>query len=449
MAIKVKHGMGASAMVGSYGEGKGKRMVDAARAAGGRGGRGLTTQRQTPAAKRRARERDRLLRQQQQQQQQQRPGRGLRQQQRQPRGGLRQQPDRREGGRGETPYLPPIRQPETVQRQSGRVGPRASLTGPSDSMNRESDREATRRNQQRHNLENRYRIQSLIDQGYHPFEAQKAVREAERRGRLMDDMPPVSAGGGATMPTQQRPPEGLSRGQRDEYNHLAQAYEDAVKSGDFTPEELESIRRQIQTQQMGISEDSLPRAEERVPTPEERFSDKIVQGPDGGLWIEDARGSWSRAEMPEQQQQERRRERGMEIYREQLQMFPDDPNKAMDATMKILQAEEDFENRLLGFDDFEYLGGGEGGGGGGDDIDERGRWQKILDWVVPPAGDPSGVGDESPIRPPGTPRQQQIPAPVAEAIQWLEENEETAPASQVREVKKLLEEYQRYLEGQG
>lgn len=64
----------------------------------------------------------------------------------------------------------------------------------------------------------------------------------------------------------------LSPQQRNDINRLAGVYDEAVKSGNYTPEELQTIRGHIEANQQGVRESASLRVPE--PTLAERFNTK-------------------------------------------------------------------------------------------------------------------------------------------------------------------------------
>ena len=71
----------------------------------------------------------------------------------------------------------------------------------------------------------------------------------------------------------------LSANQRDEFNKLSDAYEDAVASGDFTQEELADVRREIITKQAGI--EPVARVKKKSPWPKGQGVGETWESSDG------------------------------------------------------------------------------------------------------------------------------------------------------------------------
>lgn len=79
--------------------------------------------------------------------------------------------------------------------------------------------------------------------------------------------------------------------QRQDYNALSDAYEQAVESGDFTDDELKDIKRKVQMKQMGLKDDSLGRLDENEPlSPEERIAQNTQVMEDGTILGVDEKG---------------------------------------------------------------------------------------------------------------------------------------------------------------
>jgi hypothetical protein len=66
--------------------------------------------------------------------------------------------------------------------------------------------------------------------------------------------------------------------QRQEFDDLARSYDEAVNSGEFTPDELKEIKRQVIAKQAGIA--PLPKLKKESPYPEGQDVGQVWQAPD-------------------------------------------------------------------------------------------------------------------------------------------------------------------------
>ena len=66
--------------------------------------------------------------------------------------------------------------------------------------------------------------------------------------------------------------------QRQEFEDMARSYDEAVNSGEFTPDELKEIKRQVISKQAGIA--PLPKLKKESPYPEGQDVGQVWQAPD-------------------------------------------------------------------------------------------------------------------------------------------------------------------------
>jgi len=71
--------------------------------------------------------------------------------------------------------------------------------------------------------------------------------------------------------------------QRQEYNSLMDAYDEAVASGNYTEDELVEIKRRVDAKRMGI--EPLDRMKKPVATPEQLFQQQTYRDPESGALI--------------------------------------------------------------------------------------------------------------------------------------------------------------------
>ena len=322
MAIKVKHGMGVSALVGGYDEGRARRAVDSARFSGPSRGGGQTS---GPARR-----------------------------------SERQQPQQRREIGGNRPPMAPRLRTEQQARASHRdpmgsgfprlFGSRAPRQqNPLNTVLDVSD-------QNRSQWEN-YR-QRMIQGGFGD------------PGAMPGHAANVADGGVGSQPAMRH-----TRKQRDEFNQLSQAYQDAVESGDYTDDELADIRRQIHARQMGIQ--PIPQMEEQGPTPDQRLADKTVQLPDGTVLVEDARGQWS----PLETRQSKMQDRIDSLVQDAMRQGFETMDEVRDYVSMAIDLEREIEAQVMGI---EQSGGqpvaqaDPSVQGPSDSTDEQGWWQRAV-----------------------------------------------------------------------
>ena len=108
--------------------------------------------------------------------------------------------------------------------------------------------------------------------------------------------PRVSGGSSAPSPQQQEaaPAERYSQKQIQDYNAMSDAYEDAVKSNNFTPEELVNLEREMIKQKMGIKDSG---AGDRLSNPDlplqEQFAQQTITDEAGNRFAQKD-GTWQK-----------------------------------------------------------------------------------------------------------------------------------------------------------